>query len=338
MGDVALTTPVLKGILNENPQVSITLVTRRDFIPFFEEIPRLQLVIPDFRVKHKGFQGLIRLFRDIKAYSSYDYLIDLHSVLRTWILRSLFRFSGLKSSGIDKGRKEKDDLIKRKAFVPLKKTIDRYLEAFKPLGLKFAYPENPVLIVSQKYTVEAASFAEKFIDSNRGLLIGIAPFALHKLKTWPLKYSEQLIQNLIDKYNAFIILFGGGKHEIFRLEMLARSYENCINIAGKLSLGAEISLMKKLDLMITMDSANMHIAALSGTPTVAIWGATHPYTGFEAYRQSPDRNLQIAKEELPCRPCTVFGQGTCYRGDFACMNWLTPKIVLEKLESFKLIS
>ena len=108
-------------------------------------------------------------------------------------------------------------------------------------------------------------------------------------------------------------------------------------MAGELSLGAEIALMQSMNIMITMDSSNMHLSSLSGVKTITLWGATHPYTGFEAYHQEEDRNFQISKKELSCRPCTVFGKGTCRRKDFACMQWLTPQLVFNKMINLNLL-
>jgi len=81
--------------------------------------------------------------------------------------------------------------------------------------------------------------------------------------------------------------------------------------------------------MISMDSANMHLASLFGVPVVSVWGATHPFAGFMGFGQSPDRAVQI--DDLECRPCSVFGNKPCFRGDHACMEWITPERVLEKV-------
>ena len=90
--------------------------------------------------------------------------------------------------------------------------------------------------------------------------------------------------------------------------------------------------MSRLDLMIAMDSSNMHMAALTGTKVISIWGGTDPLTGFGAWMQPDDYSIRIPVDELTCRPCTIYGKGECKRGDFACMNWLTPEIVFRKIE------
>ena len=103
-------------------------------------------------------------------------------------------------------------------------------------------------------------------------------------------------------------------------------------LAGKLNLDEELALMSRLDLMIAMDSSNMHMAALTGTKVISIWGGTDPLTGFGAWMQPEDYSIRIPVDELTCRPCTIYGKGECRRGDFACMNWLTPEMVFRKIE------
>jgi len=336
MGDVALTLPVLKGFLNQNDKLIITFVTRPLYASFFESIQGLDLFLCDFEREYSGLRGLFRLFKKLTSRKKYDSIIDLHGVTRTRILNLFFRLSGIPVYSINKGRREKRRLIKGKIFKPLKSTLDRYLETFDHFNLKFKFPDNPVLAINKKYVNEANNFIRKN-GISKNIMIGVAPFALHNLKTWPMSYMEQLIRLFENRLNAFVFLFGGTENEIIKLENLSRGFHERINVAGKLSLGAQLALMQKMNFMVTMDSANMHLAALGGVTTIAIWGATHPYAGFDAYRQINERNIQIDKDELSCRPCTVFGSGTCKRKDFACMQWLLPEIVFGKINALNLI-
>ena len=89
--------------------------------------------------------------------------------------------------------------------------------------------------------------------------------------------------------------------------------------------------MSHLNVMLSMDSANLHLASLVGTPVVSVWGATHPYAGFMGWGQSTDNAVQI---DLPCRPCSVYGSKPCVRGDFACMNQIEPADIVKRLEKF----
>ena len=88
--------------------------------------------------------------------------------------------------------------------------------------------------------------------------------------------------------------------------------------------------MSHLDVMISMDSSNMHLASLTDTPVVSIWGATHPFAGFLGWRQTTDNAIQIS---LDCRPCSIFGNKPCLRGDYACMQNIAPETIVEKVKS-----
>jgi len=336
MGDVAMTLPVLKGLLNQNNKLTITLATRPLFLPFFENIPRLHVFECDFQNKYKGFSGILRLFRDLKSLSYFHQVIDLHNVLRSRILNFLFYLSGIPVSSINKGRSEKRKLIKGQIFSKLKSTSQRYLDVFKALNLKFEFPTLPVIILNDCYNREAHNFVHE-TDPADAYRIGLAPCSLHELKTWPLSHTQEFLRMMEDRTDAIIYLFGGGRKEESLLADLSAGYKRCFNTAGQLSLGAEMALMHRMQFMITMDSSNMHLSSLLGVKTITLWGATHPYAGFQAYQQEDDRDFQISKKDLSCRPCTVFGKGRCRREDFACMNWLTPELVFEKLKRFNLL-
>jgi ADP-heptose:LPS heptosyltransferase len=120
MGDVALLTPVLRGMREQYPEVELVLLTRRAFKPFFAEIDGLDLIFPDFKTRHKGLQGIVRLFKDIRRQADIDYVIDLHDVLRSKILCLFFRLVNVPVSVIYKGRKEKRQLINGKKKEKLK--------------------------------------------------------------------------------------------------------------------------------------------------------------------------------------------------------------------------
>jgi ADP-heptose:LPS heptosyltransferase len=134
MGDVALTTPVLRGMREQYPEVELVLITRPAFKPFFSSIKGLELFLPDLKKRHKGFIGVVRVFKDINRQSEIDHVIDLHDVLRSKFLRFLFRLTGVPVSVIDKGRNEKKSLISWGEKVILKHSVERYCDVFARAG------------------------------------------------------------------------------------------------------------------------------------------------------------------------------------------------------------
>jgi len=331
MGDVALTTPVLRGMRQQYPDIEIVLLTRPVFKPFFTSIDGLQFFFPDLKKRHKGFSGLIRLYKDIIKESQVDYIIDLHDVLRSKILRSLFRLSGVPVAVIDKGRSEKKSLIKGRTKVRLKHSVERYCDVFARAGFT-VIPSNERWIIPSP---DALLKANSLIDKYEGLNIGVAPYAKHKLKMWPEKNMIKLLGLIAEKTKCRFWLFGGTE-DAEKIIAFQTRVPASVNLVGKLNLDEELALISRLNFMIAMDSSNMHMAALVGTKVISIWGGTDPLSGFSAWMQADNLSIRIPVEELICRPCTIYGKGECKRGDFACMNWLTPEIVYKKIDKLLL--
>ena len=149
----------------------------------------------------------------------------------------------------------------------------------------------------------------------------------------PIEKTIDLIQHLISK-DYHIILFGGGKIEQEQAEKIQAQFPNQVySIIGQLSLLEEMALMKSVEAMITMDSSNMHLARLVNTKVISVWGATHPKLGFSPFGQEDnDLNIQIPVEDLPCRPCSVYGNKTCHRGDWACLNRIDIQNIILQIE------
>ena len=332
MGDVALTVPVLKEVRKQYPDIELVMVTRSEFKPFFSSIDNLEFIFPDLNKRHKGLLGVFRLFRDITKKNKIDRILDLHDVLRSKYFSLLGALSGIPVNVIDKGRLEKHRVITGRKKIQLKHTVDRYADVFAKAG----FPVTPMNFKNIRPSYENLLKAVSMTDNGDGELnIGVAPYAKHKLKVWPEENIIRLLEMISSKHKARYWLFGG-KEEAEKISAFQIRLPETVNIAGKLTLDEELALMSKLDFMIAMDSSNMHMAALAGTKVISIWGGTDPLTGFGAWKQPDDYSIRIPVEDLTCRPCTTFGKGECKRGDFACMNWLTPERVFRQLQNLKL--
>jgi ADP-heptose:LPS heptosyltransferase len=331
MGDVAFTTPVLSGFKRQYPGIELVLLTRAAFKPFFSNCDGIALFLPDLKGRHKGFMGIFRLYRDLQKDGGFDHVIDLHDVLRSRILGILFLMKGIKVTVIDKGRTQKRNLIKGKYKEALKHSVLRYADTFERAGFPVKLAAGPWIIPKP----ETLSRIDKMLTAG-DINIGVAPYAKHDLKMWPEDHMIKLLRMLAEKQTINFWLFGG-KEDFTKLEAFQKKVKGSFNTAGNMSLDEELALMSRLDLMIAMDSSNMHMAALVGTKVISIWGGTDPLTGFGAWQQPDENAIRIPVEELNCRPCTVFGKGKCKRGDFACMIWLTPEKVYDKLVNLKIL-
>lgn len=336
MGDVVLLVPVLRSLVAHHANVEVTVVTRPKFASFFAGIERVVVFPADVDQKYTGFFGLRELFRAILTKNNYDVVIDMHDHIRTIFLRNLFKLFGFKTITFEKGRKEKKAFTRKenKIVKRLPHTIERYQKAFAKAGFSFPIIEGPHLFPTQEdYKNVDAWLAERELVKNEKW-IGIAPFAMHKSKIWSPANYPQLINQLIQQLPARFFLFGGGAEEVNYFNDLVSLFpKHCVVVAGTMRLPQELALMKKLDLMVCVDSSNMHFAALTGTPILSIWGGTHPDLGFGPVGYGEESIVQISRDELPCRPCSVFGKETCHRGDFACINRIDPETIASRITS-----
>ena len=325
MGDVAIAAPVVAVLRADHPDLRITLLTRKGLVPFFRDIERIEFFFPDFTGRHKGFWGICRLWRDLLRLKA-THFVDLHDVFRTKLLRRLMRLGGVPYAVINKGGREKQLLTRkfRKEFKPLKPTVERYREAIVRCGYPFLLPET----AGRSLRPIPAVIASR-VRSKSGIWVGVAPFAKHRGKIYPTAQVDELISLLAGSYKR-VFLFGGGVYEREFTEcMEERHGKKVISVIGRLSLPDEMDLIANLDVMVTMDSASMHIASIVGTPVVSVWGATHPHTGFYGFGQYPGDAVQLA---LPCRPCSVYGNRPCVYKDYRCLTRIAPATIFARVK------
>jgi ADP-heptose:LPS heptosyltransferase len=314
MGDIAMTVPVLYSVANRYPNDKFILLTKNNFQSIFINAPdNVEIFAAHTKGKHKGIKGMWKLINELNA-KKIDYVADLHQVLRSVEIDCYFKLKGKKTAVINKGRADKKALTRKnnKKLIPLKSSIERYRKVFEDLGYD-----------------SSLNFTSLFGDKKEKdeIFVGIAPLAKHAGKIYPLEKMEEVIRLLIEKTSAKIFLFGG-KNERSSLENLGNGHERIELVAGELSLYEEFLLMNDLNVMLSMDSANMHLASLVNTPVISIWGATHPYAGFYGYNQNPKNTVQT---DMPCRPCSVFGNKPCRYGVYKCLNQITPETIVEKI-------
>jgi ADP-heptose:LPS heptosyltransferase len=326
MGDVVMTVPVISQVVGSN-DVCITILTKKAFAPLFSKLKNTKVIAPDFNNKYKSIAGIWKLYYELKKLEKWDVVIDLHDVLRTKMLRKFFSLSGTKVVVVDKNRKQKRRLTRRfnKKFWQLPLIQDEYSDAFKKAGL--AVSSTPYKMFNA--TEPIPEKLREIINSQKAeKWIGIAPFAKHKNKIYPLNRMEKVVEYFSLNNNAKIFLFGGGKHEKKILYSWEKIYSNTYSLAGKINLEDELRFMAHLDCMLSMDSANMHLANLVDIPVVSVWGTTHPYTGFLSKGNPKNKEVQLS---LACRPCSVYGNKPCYKGTNECLN-IEPEIIIKAIE------
>ncbi len=318
LGDVVMTVPIVYVLATQYPQHQITVLSRKRMAVYFTHLPENVSFKGIDLNSYKGFSGLLRLYWELRK-EHFDYVADFHDVLRTKIVRFCFWITGTPVQHIFKGRKEKKELTREegKRKIQLKTSFQRYADVLERLG----FP------IQQNYKAWKHPRPSGLNQEN---WIGIAPFAAHTGKVYPLDKMKEITRTLTSNPKNKVYLFGGGKKE----QKICQDWENeipgTISVIGKLNQDEELNLISQLDVMVSMDSANMHMASLVGTPVVSIWGATHPFAGFMGWGQDPNNAIQL---DMDCRPCSIFGNKPCKRGDYACLNGISPKQVLEHIEA-----
>ena len=325
LGDVAMAIPIVYPVCVANPKVIFVLATCQAPATMFVNRPSNLTVLGVDLDKYKMLCGPGRLARNLQHRYNFDAMADLHSTLRTWLMKRSLKRRGVTVATIDKGSSEKKLLTSVKSRTPVTTIHERYRNVFRQLGLKTGEEFNSIIDYGGEIDspmVPAKAAGERWI--------AIAPFSQHKGKVYPLEQMRLVIASLSTMENCHIFLFGGGKEEREALYPIMRRYSNVTSVVHiKHSLADELALMRHCDVMVTMDSANMHLASLVALPVVSVWGATHPSCGFMGWHQAMRDTVQL---ELECRPCSVYGNKKCRYGDYHCMRDISPELIINKVK------
>ncbi len=320
IGDVAMTVHAIRTLRATYPDLKITMGIKERLAGFFYDIPNIDFL---FFPKIAGLSELNKYIKDAKALK-FDYVADLQSNLRTAIIRTSLRMSGCRVAAYDQMTYEKWKVKRswpwKKDITPVRSNVLRYCDVFGKLGFPVPVPK-----VVKKVLPLPKGFGPK-----NGIWIGIAPFSRKQKKIYPLDSCAELIRLLSLRCEKVFIFSGPGMEEKFCKGMM-EIYPCVESVFGRTDFAGETALISNLDVLVTMDSATMHMATLTDAPFVAIWGGTHPATGYTAYGADWDKNyLQL---DLACRPCSSYGEGGCRYGDYHCLGLISPDMVIEKIEA-----
>ena len=332
LGDVAMAVPVVWSLARQYPDVRITVLSRGFARQLFDELaPNVGFMEADVKHEYRGLKGLNALYRRLVA-KQFTAVADLHNVLRSEFLRMRFNIDHYRVAHIDKHRKGRRRLTSanNKQLTQQPTSFDNYAEVFRQLGYPVKQDFKSIFAERPDGRGDLSLLPQEAMPTA-GLNIGIAPFAAHEGKVYPPRLMQRVVEQLLTSHpQARIFLFGRGQQEEEYFSQWCQQHVQCVYVGRYVeSLRQELVLMSHLDVMLSMDSANMHLASLTATPVVSVWGATHPFAGFMGWGQTADRAVQIP---LDCRPCSIYGQKPCLRGDYACLNRIAPEAIVEKIE------
>ena len=315
MGDVAISVPVAASFAAAYPEHTLYVLTKSAFAPLFAGLPANVRVVGVDLKRYDSLPGLVRLYFELLRPLQIDAVADLHNVMRSWVIDACFRLAGAKVARRAKDKRERLALLRHRIHRPLASYSQRFADVFARLGYPFPPCFTPIK-------------PECPIAPDGRLWVGIAPFSAHEGKVYPLPKMEEVTARLAARPGTRVFLFGGGKREAEILSAWAARHSNVESLVGRFSLEGEMGVMSRLTVMLSMDSANMHIASLTGARVLSVWGPSHPYAGFRPWGQPESSCIQV---DLPCRPCSEWGAKPCRRGDWACMERIAPEDIVSRV-------
>lgn len=319
LGNVAMTVPVIASLSARYPNDRFIVASKKELSAMFTSMPNVE-----FREvnNHLGWRGVWELWRAWR--DEIDAVIDLQSVLRTRVFGSLMRWSGKKVTRVRYGRLRKHLITVwgiGKGNLPTE--FDRYEDAFRRAGL-----ETDRSFTALPINKKAAKRVQQRYGNKEGRWIGLAPFAKSRSNMLPYRITKELIELLGAEPQTHLFLFGAGVIESEMLRQWASVFPNTTSVAGQLRLEEELELMRLLDVMICMDSANQHLSSIVGLRAISVWCATHPMIGFMGWKQQADDIIQ--RHDLRCRPCTCHGTNRCRYHNYACKE-IDAKTIIQQI-------
>lgn len=312
LGDALMTIPIVDALARQNPALPITMAGPPALSDIFRRLPANVHYLPVNKGHYSGPLGLWRLYRQLAALRP-THVCDLHDVIRTKVVRFLFALAGKSTAHICKDRPARRRFLSERPPVQQVTSFERYRQALVQMGFEVDFSHFSPLAT---YKVKEGG-------------IGIAPFAAHPGKAYPLTKMEEVVR-ILSAQGRKIYIFGAGCKERTMAERWATNYAGVESTIGRLGgMDKELDFIAGLDVMVSMDSANMHLASLTSTPVVSIWGATHPYGGFLGWGQDLHNVLQM--DDMPCRPCSIYGKTLCPLGDYPCLSRITPERIVDKV-------
>ena len=328
-----MTVPVIESFARQHPDVRVSVCSRAWARPIFNLLPKnVSFIVARLNDEHRGLKGMNLLGRRLLALQP-THVADLHDVLRTKYLRARFFAAGMNVKKIHKDRRARKKFLTSETKTMQVSVFDKYADVFRRLGYEDLQVDFTGLFPEGTANLQERLPEFDFSAWTEPQWVAVAPFATHEAKVYPLEQMEAVVRHLSSRGDVRVLLFGDGLHEREQLEQWQSKYPHVESMVGRLgNLAGEAAVISHCRVMLSMDSANMHLASLVGVPVVSVWGATHSYGGFLGYGQRQEDAVQLM--DLPCRPCSIYGNAPCQFGDCRCLRGILPETILARLEHY----
>lgn len=318
IGDILLTTPLLRAIRTRHPAARIAVLTKEQYVPLLSHNPYVNEVLgiaPD-----EGIRDVARRIHGVR----YTHLLDLHGNLRSHALR---RLAPGPWRSYAKRRLERALLItvKRDVYGGETPVAERYFEAATALEVE---PDGgpPDFFIGEEADGRATERLFELALGEDRPIVAMAPGAAHATKRWPEEYWVDLARRIIPTGADVAVLGGPDDAELGR-RISGLGGGNVASVAGTLGLQETGAVIRRAEVLISGDTGVMHMATGVGTPVVALFGPTARQFGFSPYRSSAG----VVELDLPCRPCSAHGSARCPLGHHRCMKQMLPDLVYAAL-------
>jgi lipopolysaccharide heptosyltransferase II len=318
IGDVILTTPLVRCLRAKFPTAQIDFLIKKEFSVVLSNNPNLSNIITFDKNAGKGELSRIRQF--VKQ-NKYSHILDIQKNIRSVFIASC---SGAVVTSFSKKILPRDLLIRFgiNTYKEIKPVYLRYFESVSELGIKYDGNGTEVFPTASETENVIEILKQNQIPSGMPMLV-IAPGAQWENKRWPEQGFATASDTFCSQTGAYPVLIGGpGDVEICRkVQTLMKAPS--LNLAGKLSLMGSASILSKANMVFTNDTGMLHMAQAMKTAVVAVYGPTTRELGFFPLPE----NSRVAEIDISCRPCTQKGLHSCPKKHFRCMKDIKPEMV-----------
>lgn len=301
IGDIVLTTPLLRALKEQKPDIEIHYITKKVYAPVLENNPHIdQLILLEDK--------LSSLFPQLKK-QKYDFIVDLHNNLRSLRIKAVLKRP---YESLDKLNRQKWLLVRfKKDHMPSVHIVERYFKTLERLGVKndgkgLEYYSG----LEQEKNIKGLE--ESIKDNFAVIVIG----GTYYTKQIP----EEKFDDLLARFSLPLVLLGGPDDQK-QAQKIAQKYPQQVhNLTGKTSLNESAEIIRRSQFVVTSDTGLMHMAAAYQKKTYSVWGNTVPEFGMVPYMpENPENSVILEVKNLPCRPCSKLGYNNCPKKHFDCM-------------------
>jgi lipopolysaccharide heptosyltransferase II len=318
IGDILLTTPLLRAIRCAHPGARLTVLTKREYVPLLSHNPHLHRVLG-----MAPGRSLLSMAMELRG-DRYSHLLDLHDNLRSRALRVLVPG---RWRSYPKHRLARAWLIraKRNRYRDRRPVAERYFVAARDLGVQ---PDGgpPEFFLGREAHEQVSAWLTSVGFAHHRDIVAVAPGAAHATKRWPLEHWRALVER-VSAAGVSVVVVGGPHDADLGAALVTGSNGGVANAAGIFGLQGTGALLRRARVVVSGDTGVMHMATGVGTPVVALFGPTVEAFGFFPYTHK----ASVVELPLPCRPCTSQGSARCPLGHHRCMIDISPGAVYDVL-------